>query len=118
METNCRTCAFYNHIYDEMGFDAQCGGLCYHDDMLTHGVSGLVEPNGTCANWTKRRPNTGYEDDDLPFTDPPELEDDKPTPTKAETLAHLRAELAKGERFVALMKRFIAVLEKDTDDAP
>ena len=100
----CRDCAFYHHIYDEHGFDAECGGLCYHDDMLTHGVSGMVEPNSTCINWT------AIEAEELPFTEPPEAE---PTPTKAETLAHLRKELGKGERFVALMKRFIDVLEKE-----
>jgi hypothetical protein len=34
-------------------------------------------------------------------------------------LDHLRAELARGERYVALIKRFITVVEKEVDsDAP
>lgn len=97
----CKDCAYYNHIYDEKGIDAQCGGLCHHKDSLVHGVSGLVEPSGTCVNWTAI-------EDELPFSQPP-------APTKSEVLDHLRKELAKGERFVALIKRFIAVVERENE---
>jgi hypothetical protein len=107
----CKDCAYYNHIYDENGMDAQCGGLCQHEDALIHGVPGMVEPNSTCVNWT-------VIEEELPFTDPPEDDDIEPY-TKAATLANLRKELAKGERFVALMQRFIALVEKEPDsDAP
>ena len=98
---NCKDCCYYNHIYDENGMDAQCGGLCQHEDALIHGVPGMVEPNSTCINWTAI-------EGDLPFSEPP-------APTHDETLEHLRAELAKGERFVALIKRFITVVEGEED---
>ena len=98
----CKDCEYYTHIYDENGMDAQCGGLCHHKDSLIHGVSGMVEPNSTCINWTAI-------EDDLPFSEPL-------APTRDETLEHLREVLAKGERFVALIKRFIAVVEGEKDE--
>lgn len=101
----CRDCAYYTHIYDEDGLDAECGGLCHHADSLIHGVSGMTEPNGTCVRWTAK-------DDDLPFSDPPES--DEPI-SRADVLKHLRTERAKGQRFVSLMDRFIAVVEKEDE---
>ena len=102
---NCKDCIYYYHIYDENGLDAQCGGLCHHEDSLVHGVPAMTEPDSTCVNWTAL-------EKDLPFSEPL-------APTRDEVLDHLRAELARGERYVALIKRFITVVEKEVDsDAP
>ena len=97
----CKDCAYYNHIYDENGMDAQCGGLCHHEDSLIHGVPGMTEPNSTCINWTPV-------EEELPFSEPP-------APTKDETLDHLRKLLAQSQRFTALIKRFIAVVERENE---
>ena len=106
----CSDCSYYHHIYDEYGIDAQCGGLCRHNDKLVHGVPAMTTIHNTCSRWTAIEP------EELPFTEPPERED--PAVAKERTLAHLRHERDKGKAFVALMDRFIAALEKEPDDAP